>query len=96
MSTTVISGRVDTLVARQAQMVLQHAGVTPGEVIKAVWGRIASTGEVPVHEEGVQEGRRQLDALERLDGIRERYASCEALHTLDDAQMKDIIAGHYA
>lgn len=88
MATTVISGRVDTLVARQAQIAIQRAGTTPGEVIKSVWEDIAQTGEVPRREEEQKRTARQRAALERLDAIRSHHTYAPELAALTDEQMK--------
>lgn len=96
MATTVISGRVDTLVARQAQIAIQRAGTTPGEVIKSVWENIAQTGEVPRREEEQKRTARQRAALERLDAIRAELSGCEWLHDLTDEQMKEMLGDRNA
>lgn len=46
-STTVISGRVDTVTATRAASVIKATGLTPGEVIKRVWDNIVSSRAVP-------------------------------------------------
>lgn len=96
MATTVISGRVDTLVAKQAQIVIKRAGMTPGEVIKGVWENIARTGEVPKGQASEDGGLVNEDALKRLDKVRAKLSQCERLHTLTDDQMKEMFANRDA
>ncbi len=51
MPTVVISGRVDANVARRADQYIRLTGSSATQVIKTVWGRIATTGEVPTAED---------------------------------------------
>lgn len=47
MATTVIPGRVDERVKARDDVFIRAAGLSAGDVIRAVWEHIAQTGEVP-------------------------------------------------
>ncbi len=51
MTTAIVSGRVDEAVKKRAGAYIRAAGLTAGDVIKAVWESIANTGEVPRPEQ---------------------------------------------
>lgn len=87
MATTVISGRVDERIKSRADVFIRVAGLSAGDVIRAVWEHIAQTGEVPDAGDGVGQQHTKRDSLERLGDLRVSFGACEDLVTLDDAQM---------
>lgn len=96
MATVVVSGRVDERVITRAEVFIRAAGLSTGDVIRAVWERIAQMGEVP----DMDKGAGQLDAsrgpMERLGELRSSFGVCEDLVNLDDARMREMIASRYA
>ena len=70
--------------------------VRPGDVIRVVWERIARTGEIPDASDDVERLDVSHDPLERLGELRASFGSCEDLVSLDDDQMRDMIASRYA
>ena len=96
MATVVVSGRIDEQVKARAEAIIRAAGLSPGNVIRVVWKRVAQTGEIP----DVGDGAERLDAsrnpLERLGELRASFGACEDLVSLDDDQMRDMIASRYA
>lgn len=66
MATTVISGRVEECVKARADVFILAAGLSAGDVIRAVWEHIAQTGEVPDAGDGIGRQHAKRDSLERL------------------------------
>jgi len=95
MGTAVVSGRVDEDVRERAARYIQAAGVTAGDVIKAVWESIAQTGEVPLAAGAGQAGAVHEERLETLRRVRGHMAACPELLCMDDAQMRACIAERY-
>lgn len=96
MATAVVSGRVDERVKSRADVFIRAAGLSAGDVIRAVWEHIAQTGEVPDAGDGIGQQHAKRDSLERLGELRASFGACEDLVELDDAQMRDMIASRYA
>lgn len=96
MATAVVSGRVDEQVKARADAFIRAAGLSTGDVIRAVWERIAQTGEVPDACDGIGQQHAKRDSLERLGELRASFGACEDLVELDDVQMRDMIASRYA
>lgn len=96
MATAVVSGRVDAQVKARADAFIRAAGLSSGDVIRVVWERIARTGEIPDAGDGAEQFDAAPDSLERLGELRASFGSCEDLVSLDDNQMRDMIASHYA
>lgn len=96
MATAVVSGRVDEQVKSRADAFIRAAGLSTGDVIRAVWECIAQTGEVP--DAGSSTGRLDAmrDPMKRLGELRSSFGACEDLVNLDDARMRDMIASRYA
>lgn len=96
MATAVVSGRVDAQVKARAEAFIRAAGLSPGDVIRVVWERIARTGEIPDAGDDVEQLDVSRDPLGRLGELRASFGSCEDLVNLDDDQMRDMIASRYA
>lgn len=96
MATAVVSGRVDEQVKARAEAFIRAAGLSAGDVIRMVWERIARTGEIPDAGDGVGWPGASRDPMERLGELRASFGSCEDLVSLDDNQMRDMIASRYA
>ena len=96
MATAVISGRVDERVKSRAEVYIRAAGLSTGDVIRAVWERIAQTGEVPDMGKGVGQLDASRDPMERLGELRSSFGACEDLVDLDDAHMREMVASRYA
>lgn len=96
MATAVISGRVDERVKARAEVFIRAAGLSTGDVIRVVWGRIARTGEIPDAGDVAERHDIARDPMERLGELRVSFGTCEDLIHLDDAQMRDMIACRYA
>lgn len=97
MATAVVSGRVDVAVKNAADAIISARGLTPADVIKAVWEHIATTGEVPGSPEYLDEEReRSRTALEELRAFSEQLAPSEWLVNLTDDEMKNLVASKYA
>lgn len=92
--TTVVSGRVDMLDARRAQVYINRAGTTPNEIIRNVWHHIAETGELPEPLESAERTKEAAEALERLRKLRESYSAVPWLATMTDDDMKEILTQH--
>lgn len=92
MATAVISGRVDARLKERADAYLRAAGVTAGDVIRAVWERIARTGEIP--EEWTSEVTDD-DVFEGFMRFRSELPAATWLSTLSEEQMRDMIASRY-
>lgn len=97
MATAVVSGRVDVVVKRAADAIISARGLTPADVIKAVWERIAATGEVPGSPEYVDEDReRSRRLLAELKELSESLEPSDWLVNLTDEEMKEMVASKYA
>lgn len=96
MATAVVSGRVDAQVKARAEAFIHAAGLSAGDVIRVVWERIARTGEIPDAGDDVEQLDVSRDPLGRLGELRASFGSCEDLVSLDDDQMRDMIASRYA
>ncbi|WP_019238994.1 MULTISPECIES: type II toxin-antitoxin system RelB/DinJ family antitoxin [Enorma] len=96
MATAVVSGRVDEQVKARAEAFIRAAGLSAGDVIRMVWERIAQTGEIPDAGDGAGWPDAAHDPLERLGELRASFGACEDLVSLDDDQMRDMIASRYA
>lgn len=93
MATAVVSGRVDERVRERADAYIRAAGLTPAEVIKAIWENIARTGEVP---ETAPAEQGDSDPLERLAELRSSFGSSEWLVSLTKEDLREVIASRYA
>ena len=98
MATSVISGRVDDAVRMRADAVIRAAGLSAGDIIRAVWERIAGTGELPAEvvaqrPEDAHDERKE--ALERFMQLRAELGSIESLVTLTDEQMREELSNRY-
>lgn len=95
MTTTVVSGRVDSRVKERAGAHIKAAGLTSAAVIESLWNHIAETGEVPIFE-----GKNKLADEDPLASFLElrRAMSCAPkwLADLTDEQMNDMMASRYA
>lgn len=96
MATAVVSGRVDERVKSRADVFIRAAGLSTGDVIRAVWERIAQTGEVPDMGKGAGQLDASRDPMERLGELRSSFGACEDLVNLDNARMREMIASRYA
>ena len=97
MATAVVSGRVDVAVKNAADAIISARGLTPADVIKAVWERIAATGEVPGSPEYVDEDQeRSRKLLAELKELSEQLGDNESLVNMTDDEMKDLVASKYA
>lgn len=96
MATAVVSGRVDERIKFRAEVFIRAAGLSAGDVIRAVWERIAQTGEVPNMGKGAGQLDVSRDPMERLGELRASFGACEDLVGLDDARMREMIANRYA
>lgn len=97
MATAVVSGRVDVVVKRAADAIISARGLTPADVIKAAWERIAATGEVPGSPEYVDEDReRSRRLLAELKELSESLEPSDWLVNLTDEEMKEMVASKYA
>lgn len=96
MATAVVSGRVDEQVKSRAEAFIRAAGLSTGDVIRIVWERIAQTGQIPDAGDAAERLEASRDPLERLGELRASFGSCEDLVSLDDDQMRDMIASRYA
>ena len=94
MGTTVVSGRVDESVKAQADRYLRRAGMTAGDAIKALWTYIANAGQIP--QELVEHPANERDQWEKFMEFRGTLPRSTWLATLDDEQMKEMIASRYA
>ena len=96
MATAVVSGRVDEQIKVRAEAFIRAAGLSTGDVIRVVWEHIAQTGEVPDALDGAERLNASRDPLARLGELRASFGTCDDLLTLDDEQMRDMIASRYA
>lgn len=96
MPTAVVSGRVEEQVKARAEAFIRAAGLSSGDVIRVVWERIAQTGEIPDAGDAAERLDTTPDPLERLGELRASFGACEDLVSLDDDQMRDMIASRYA
>lgn len=96
MATAVVSGRVDEQVKSRAEAFIRAAGLSTGDVIRIVWERIAQTGEIPDAGDAAERLEASRDPLERLGELRASFGVCEDLVSLDDDQMRGMIASRYA
>lgn len=92
METAVISGRVDQAVKERANRIIQAAGLTVSDVIKATWTSIAKTGELPEalvepanKTEPSSQFSRFAQFVESLPPASDEFAS------MSDAQMKNLL-----
>ena len=88
MATVTVSGSVDVNVKRLAGMHIKRNGLTANEVIKAVWGHIAKTGEIPCMEAEPSRQAARSQAFSKLLDLRSQVPSGTALDTLDAAGLK--------
>lgn len=95
MGTAVISGRIDEDVKERAARYIHMAGLTVGDVIKAVWESIAQTGEVPRPAGEGAGGAIHRERLEALRRVRAQMTTCPELELMDDVQMRSCVAGRY-
>ena len=96
MATAVVSGRVDEQVKARVDSFIRAAGLSTGDVIRAVWERIAQTGEVPDMGKGAGQPDVSRDPMECLGELRSSFGACEDLVNHDDARMREMIASHYS
>lgn len=97
MATTIVSARIDESVKERAGAFIQAAGLTTGDVIKAVWERIAKTGEVPMPDQVTQD--EESAAWEDFMSFRQRLGRELAvadgpgeLAGLDDQKARQLVA----
>ena len=97
MATAVVSGRVDEAVKVRADAVIHAVGLSPAEVVKAVWEHIARVGEIPVvcDERAAANEAKQV-ALEGLARTRSVYGESPGLVSMTSEELKDMVAGRYA
>lgn len=93
MATTVVSGRIDVLTARQVERILAREGVAPGEVIRRTWEAIAETGKIPA--DGVKVHDEASTKLRELMELRASLPKADWLDNLTDSQAKDMVASRY-
>lgn len=95
MTTSVVSGRVDDYVKLRADGYIRTAGLTVGDVIKAVWEHIAKTGEVPAGDSCERGEAKGASAWDEFMEARDSLPSATWLATMTGAQMKDMVARRY-
>lgn len=95
MATAIVSGRVDEVVKAQAARHIHAAGMSVGDVIKAVWEHIAETGEVPSPAPAADSAWRQKERLRALWAFRDELPHKPELIGLGDAEMRALIAERY-
>ena len=91
MATAVISGRVDELVKQRAEAVLAKNGVTPNQLIGAIWNQIAQTGTIPISmgEDELQAHRRQRFA--EFQAWTKTLPPCPSLANATDEELREMI-----
>ncbi len=95
MATAIVSGRVDEAVKARAAHAIAAAGMSVGDVIKAVWENIAATGEVPqppARDAGAAAGAERMRAFMRL---RAELPAVPELVGLSDDAMRELVAERY-
>lgn len=94
MATAVVSGRIDEVVKRRADAVIQDAGLTTGEVIRMVWEGIAATKTLPVQVEVEDEHARKTRVLRELRELVDSAPS-PSLVDMTDEQIKEMMIERY-
>ncbi len=95
MATAIVSGRVDEAVKMRAAHAIAAAGMSVGDVIKAVWEGIAATGEVPqppTRDAGAMAGADRMRAFMQL---RAELPAVPELAGLSDDAVRGLIAERY-
>ena len=95
MATAIVSGRVDEAVKARAARHIHAAGMSVGDVIKAVWEHIAETGEVPSPAPATDSAWCQRERLQALRAFRDGLPTKPELIGLGDAEMRVLIAERY-
>lgn len=92
MATAVVSGRVDEEIKRKADIIIERAGKTTGDVIRDIWANIVITGELPTTKQQEEEF---LEKRRRFKAFMERRASLppapEWLVNLTDEQLQNMM-----
>ncbi|MBQ9058389.1 MAG: type II toxin-antitoxin system RelB/DinJ family antitoxin [Atopobiaceae bacterium] len=91
MATEVVSGRVDKDIKIRVDSVLRLKGLSSADVIKTVWAKIATTGEVPVSYDAETEFKRRREAYARFRKVVEELPACPELASMTDEQMRDML-----
>lgn len=92
MTTAIVSGRVDAAVKARAARHIGAAGMSTGEVIKAVWERIAETGEVPKPLSSEAAAASETGRLQAFMRLRAELPAVPELATLSDDAMRGMLA----
>lgn len=92
MATAVVSGRVDEEIKRKADIIIERAGKTTGDVIRDIWANIVITGELPTtkqQEEEFLEKRRRFKAFMEL--VESLPPAPPWFATMTDEEMRDMM-----
>lgn len=87
MTTSVVSGRVETRDKNAVDICLRNLGLTANDVIASLWRYIARTGEVP-EQANPQMSQTRLNASARLEELRRRVPLGTSLSTMTDEDVK--------
>ena len=86
MSTTVVSGRVNTSVFERAARIIRAAGLTPASVIKNLWECIAQTGRLPEFAFEEKKTAQSCEAFARFVEFSNSLPACSEEMTLATKQ----------
>lgn len=95
MATAIVSGRVDEAVKVRAARAIAAAGMSTGDVIKAVWERIAATGEVPQPLSCDAGAAAAADRMQSFMQLRAELPAVPELAALSDGAMRDLVSERY-
>ena len=95
MATAVVSGRIDAALKRKAEVIIEEAGSTPGEVIKNVWANIVATGQIPQSPEEIDEQARKAQVLDELWELVHSLPPCPNVAKMSDDDIKEMMMMRY-
>lgn len=95
MATSIVSGRVDSVINQRASSYIHAAGLTVSDVIGMLWNCIAQNKQVPdfLMQAETQEADSLAQFFEFCDSL-EPLPDTEWISNIDDEQMKKLITDH--